>query len=92
MRIRSLSPRPYNIAWIGYPHPVGIPTQSVVFYRSRNNLRNMRSLITTGAHLVEDVLMHFTCWNCEGNGFHQSRDPQEEDQKCVECMGSGILY
>lgn len=52
----------------------------------------MKTILTTGAHVVEDVLMHFKCWNCDGYGFFKSRDPQEEDQTCIECMGNGVIY
>jgi len=52
----------------------------------------MKYVVSTGEHLVEDVLMHFKCHNCEGYGYFRSRDPQEEDPMCLECMGSGVVY
>lgn len=52
----------------------------------------MKSLISTGEFLMEDVKDVFECHTCEGMGVMAVRDPQETEPTCLDCGGDGLNW
>lgn len=50
----------------------------------------MKSIVSTGENLMEDVTQQFTCWECEGSGYFRGPTLEDEDRKCLECHGTGL--
>lgn len=52
----------------------------------------MKSVISTGEFVQEDVKDQLTCWTCEGMGYMAVRDPQDTEPVCLKCNGSGLNW
>lgn len=52
----------------------------------------MKTVISTGEHLIEDVADALMCHECEGAGYFKAPSLELEETECLSCHGTGLNW